>query len=75
MVLAVWFGAGAWIGATWIAVLLAAVAVGATSVGGWAPGLAATAIVLIGMLAGNASDPNRMWRWSNLLPLLAPDCC
>jgi two-component system, LuxR family, sensor kinase FixL len=60
MVLAVWFGAGAGIGATWIAVLLAAVAVGATSVGGWAPGLAATAIVLIGMLAGNAfgSEPN-----------------
>src|SRR5690554_3874703 len=57
VVLAVWFMLGDRTGATWVALLLALVALAAGSLGGWGPGIAATGLVLAGLIAGNVIAP------------------
>lgn len=72
VVLAVWFLLGESTGAAWTALLLALVALGAGSLGGWRPGLAATGIVLAGLLAGNGlGDVGFATPVSDLLAIVA----
>ena len=72
VVLAVWFLLGLTTGPIWIALLLALVALGAGSLGGWLPGLAATGIVLVGLIAGNVMAPQTLsTQASDLLAIVA----
>jgi len=71
-VLAVWFLLGDRTGATWVALLLALVALGAGSLGGAIPGLVATGIVLLGLVAGNVTAPEMFsTQASDLLAIVA----
>jgi two-component system, LuxR family, sensor kinase FixL len=71
-VLAVWFMLGDKTGATWVALLLALIALAAGSIGGWGPGIAATGLVLAGLIAGNVIAPQMFaTRASDLLAFVA----
>src|SRR5690606_32562554 len=71
-VLAVWFMLGDRTGATWVALLLALVALAAGSLGGWGPGIAATGLVLAGLIAGNVIAPEMFATMSSdLLAIVA----
>ncbi|WP_368856631.1 PAS domain S-box protein [Chelativorans sp. ZYF759] len=58
VVLVVWFLLVDHTGSTWVALMLALVALGAGSQGGWAPGMAATALVLAGLVGGTLIAPD-----------------